>query len=109
MKPPATGALRTRLTLLQPLDGLDDNGGFTQSYVPLASLWGEIVPTHARDRFRAGRMEVSITHHITLRAFAGLTGEMRLATATRSFLIHGLEDVDALARFVLCHCEEIRP
>ncbi len=109
MKRPANGALRTRLTLLQPVDSSDDNGGFTQSFVPLATLWGEIVPTHARDRFRAGRMEVSITHHITLRAFANFTGEMRLATATRSFVIHGYEDVDTPARFVLCHCEEIRP
>lgn len=103
------GCMRSRLSLEAPVDMTDDTGGVARSYIAQAVVWGAIMPAAASDRFVAERMEQTITHAIRLRFRAGLTGAMRLRLGTRIFLIHGVEDVDESRRFVLCHCEEIRP
>ena len=105
----AIADLRSHLTLETPVDGTDDNGGVTRTYVASAVLWGDITPARASDRFLAGRMEQAITHSIRLRFRPDITGAMRLRLGVRLFFIHGIEDIDERHRFTLCHCEEIRP
>lgn len=103
------GCMRSRLTLEAPVDFTDDTGGVARSYIVQAVVWGAIMPAAAGDRFVAERMEQTITHSVRLRFRAGLTGAMRLRLGARMFLIHGIENVDERRRFVLCHCEEVRP
>ena len=103
------GTMRTRLTLEAPVDTTDDTGGVARSYASLAVLWGAVLPASASDRFVAERMEQTITHSVRLRFQAGLTAAMRLRSGARIFFIHGVENIGERSRFLLCHCEEIRP
>ena len=110
----AIRGLRSRLTLEAPVDVPDDNGGATRTFAAIDTFWAEISPAAVTsrwvdDRFAAGRMEQSITHHIRLRFRAGMTAAMRFRLGARVFFIHAIEDPDERRRFLLCRCEEIKP
>lgn len=109
MKAPIIAGMRTRLTLQVPVDTPDDNGGVSRSYANQASLWAQIVPAAASDRFYAQQMQTTITHQVTLRYLASVTGQMRFAKGSRIFIIHAIEVLDERGRFMRCHCEEVRP
>ena len=110
----AISGLRRRLALEMPVDVPDDTGGVSRTYALLDTLWAQVSPAPATsrlvdDRFVAGRMEQTVTHHITLRFRAGMTAAMRLRDGARVFVIHAVEDPDEHRRFLVCRCEEIRP
>ncbi len=103
------GALRTRLVLEAPIDVVDDMGGVSRTYQPLANVWGEIVQRSGDTRFLAGRQEEAITHRIRLRYRNGVNAQMRLRAGARIFTILAVFDTDERRRTLVCQCEEVKP
>ncbi|MCJ8053356.1 phage head closure protein [Shinella curvata] len=103
------GALSARLVLEQPAETPDGQGGVTQGFSALATLWARIEPVSARAEETAGALPVTVTHRIWLRRRSDLAGGMRLRKGGRLFALHGFRDPDETGRYTLCDCEEIKP
>ena len=103
------GALSARLTLEQPVETPDGQGGVERGFSALATLWALIEPVVARADEAAGTLPVTVTHRIWLRRRGDLAGGMRLRKGARLFAIRTFRDPDETGRYTLCDCEEIKP
>lgn len=81
------GRLRTRLTLEEPVEVPDGQGGVTRSYQTLATLWASLEALRGRADIRADALGVSITHRIIIRSGAILSVQHRLRLGERLFVI----------------------
>lgn len=103
---PDPGQMTARLTLQQPMDTSDGQGGVERSWQDVASLWARIEPqTILRDE--QGEAEIAtVTHAITLRHRADLLRGWRLIKGARIFTIRAWRDPDESRRFLLVDCAE---
>ena len=104
---PEAGRLARRLVLEAPLDAADEIGGASRSWADVATLWGEVESLRGETRLAADRLEQAVTHRITLRWRAGVTGAMRLRLGARVFVIRAARDPDESRRRLVLDCEEI--
>jgi SPP1 family predicted phage head-tail adaptor len=108
-KPIAIGARGRRFVLELPREVPDGFGGVLRSFAPGPELWGVIEMLSGTERVRADRPEQAVTHRVTLRYRAGITGAMRLASGLRRFAIRAASDPDGRRRELVCLVEEITP
>lgn len=102
------GMLRTRATLLSPIDQPDEIGGAARSFVPVATLWCRLEPVLGDERFVVGRIEEAVSHRIEMRWRADVTAAMRLAVGSRAFVITATGDPDGRRRRLLVLADEIK-
>lgn len=76
--------LRNRLTIQQKAGTPDGIGGRLVDWIDVAMVWAEIVPASGNERYRAERLEGTVTHKITIRHRPGITSQLRLVTVTGS-------------------------
>jgi len=98
--------LRHRISIEQLTRTADGQGGFTESWSQFASVWANIVPTSAAERFFAQRIESNVTHKIGIRYLSGVASEMRIIFETRIFQIHGVRKIDEEKWFMILDCVE---
>jgi SPP1 family predicted phage head-tail adaptor len=98
--------LRHRLTLEQLSRVADEGGGFTESWVTVATLSADLRPISGDERFEADRLAGSITHEVVLRYRAGVVPAMRFRNGARIFEILSVIDVEERRRWLICRCEE---
>lgn len=103
------GHLRRRVTLEGPVEVADEIGGVTRSFVTLALLWADIRPAGGGERFVATQQQEMITHRVRLRWREGVTAAMQLRLGPRLLLIRDVADEDETRRYLVCHCQEIKP
>ena len=103
------GRLRKRVTLEQPVEVADVIGGVTRGFAALATLWAEIAPAATAGSFIAAQQQERITHRVRLRYFSVVTAAMRLRLGVRLLLIRDVTDEDETRRYLVCHCEEVKP
>lgn len=103
------GRLSARL-VLEASVGLDDGqGGVSESWTPVATLWGRIEPLRAAAREQAGAEQMPIVHRVTIRYRDDVHHAMRFVYRSRVFDIRTLRDPDETRRYLVCDCEEIQP
>jgi len=98
--------LRHRLTLEELSRVADDGGGFTESWVTVATLSADLQPISGGEMVEADRLAGTITHEIVLRYRAGVMPAMRFRQGTRIFRILAVIDVEERRRWLKCWCEE---
>jgi SPP1 family predicted phage head-tail adaptor len=98
--------LRHRLTLEELNRVADDGGGFTESWVAVATVFADLRPISGSERVDADRLTGSVTHDVVLRYRAGVVPAMRFREGTRIFQIVAVIDVDEQHRWLQCLCEE---
>ena len=101
--------LRTRATLLAPVQTPDEIGGVTRSFSPLALLWCRIEPVLGEDRFRDGRHEQVVSHRITIRWHDAVAAGVRLAVGERLFVVTASADPDGRRRRLILLADEVAP
>jgi SPP1 family predicted phage head-tail adaptor len=84
----------------------DDGGGFTESWVAVATVFADLRPISGSERVDADRLTGSVTHDVVLRYRAGVVPAMRFREGTRIFQIVAVIDVDEQHRWLQCLCEE---
>jgi SPP1 family predicted phage head-tail adaptor len=94
------------LTLEQLSRVADEGGGFTESWVIVATLFADLRPIGGDERFEADRLAGRVTHEIVLRYRAGVGPAMRFRKDTRIFHIVSAIDVEERRRWLSCLCEE---
>lgn len=106
MTGPRIRDLRHRLTLEETERVSDGAGGFTESWVAIATVSATIQPSGGGESLESGRLAGRVTHAVTLRYRAGVTPAMRFRMGTRVFHILAAFDVDERKSWLKCLCEE---
>lgn len=100
------GRLRRRLVLEAPVETADDAGGVLVTYAAIATLWGAVSSSRAREDVEADATGARVTHRIVVRAGPEITTRHRLRLGSRVFRIAGVYDLDATGRFLAIDAEE---
>jgi SPP1 family predicted phage head-tail adaptor len=98
--------LRQRLTLEEIQRASDEGGGFTESWVTVATLSADLRPTGGGERLASDRLAGTITHDVVLRYRPGVVPAMRFRKGTRIFHILAVIDIEERHRWLKCLCEE---
>lgn len=103
------GTLRHLITLQTPASAPDGDGGFTDTWTDLATVWASIVPATARDleRVVAGTVQSSATHLVTIRYLAGVTTKTRVVFGSRLFSVTGVQNPEERNISLVLVCQEI--
>lgn len=103
------GTRRVRLTLEEPVETQDTQGGAAIAYQPLVTLWARIEARGGRERLSGERLEGAADTRITIRWRGGIDTRLRFSLGPRVFAIHAVFDPDGKKRDLVCLCEEISP
>ena len=100
------GRLRSELALEQSQQTADGLGGFSETWVEIATLFAQIEPITARDVFGADQTLETVTHRVTVRWRTDLKSGMRFTKPGRSFDILTVHDPDDTGRYLICRVKE---
>lgn len=103
------GRLTARLDLEIRTDLPDGQGGATESWAVLRSLWAAIEPVSDTAYERASAEGVTVTHRVWLMHRSDILPGMRLRKGRRILAIRTVTDPDETGRFTVCRCEEESP
>ncbi len=98
--------LRHRLVLEEIERVSDEGGGFSESWVAVATLWCDVRPIAGSEAVEADRLAGRVSHEIALRYRPGVVPAMRFRGGARVFEIVSVIDVDERRRWLKCLCEE---
>jgi SPP1 family predicted phage head-tail adaptor len=102
------GMLRTPLDLQSSTDVMDGQGGVSQNWTTVATLFAHMEPVSAKREVRGRAREANITHKVTIRHREDIKNDMRLLRNGRTLMIHSVHDLDETSRYLICRCEEIK-
>lgn len=98
--------LRHRLILEEAQRVSDGGGGFTETWVEVATLSAALRPSGGSESVDSGRLAGRVSHEILLRYRAGVTPAMRFRMGTRVFHILAAIDEGENKHWLRCLCEE---
>ncbi|MBC7279845.1 phage head closure protein [Hoeflea sp.] len=101
------GRLNARLSLETPEQAPDGQGGVSEGWTPVASLWGRIEPLRASPDEVAGAAVAVVSHRVTIRHREGVEHAMRFVHRGRGLVIRAVRDPDETRRYLVCDCEEV--
>jgi SPP1 family predicted phage head-tail adaptor len=103
------GSLRHRVTLQTPTSAADGDGGYTDTWATLVTVWASVVPATARDLERAvaGTVQSSATHLVTIRYLAGVTTKTRVLFGTRTLQVTGVQNPEERNISLVLVCQEV--
>lgn len=102
----AIGELRRRLVIEAATDEPDLAGGVVRTFEPIGEVFAKITPRRRRESVDDGRQVGVVTHLITIRRRADVTGECRFVEGATVYRVLAVEDADPQRRFLDCWCEE---
>jgi SPP1 family predicted phage head-tail adaptor len=70
--------LRERITIEEPVDTPDGQGGVSRSWDAVASCFAEVTPLGGTERFDAGKVGERVSYRIVVRARTDVTVAMRV-------------------------------
>lgn len=101
------GKLRHRVDLVRPVKARDELGHENETWVKVATVWAAIEPAATQDVWQAMQVQTTVSHRITLRYRAGVTGEMVFRFRGRTFNIVGEPlNPEELNVLLVCLCDE---
>jgi SPP1 family predicted phage head-tail adaptor len=102
------GWIAHRVAIERPIRSTDGAGGAEIAFETLATVWAAIEPISAREDGGSGRLATAVSHRVTIRWRADVTGAMRLRHRGRTLRIASLRDPDESRRFLVIEAEEER-
>jgi len=104
------GQMRHRVVVENPTATADGDGGYSDSYAPVAPspVWASIEPATAGviEQQVGNQVEAAITHVVTMRWHAGVTTRTRLTFGSRRLFVRGLQKIHEVGEWLVCSCEE---
>lgn len=101
------GKLRRRITLERLEQVPDGGGGYTETWVALATLWAAVEPLRGNERFQAQQVSNTLTHKVTIRYRAGVTPKMRIVYGSHVFAIEAVIDPEERHERLELLCSEV--
>ena len=100
------GDLRHRITLETLSRVSDGQGGFTETWSTLATVWAFIKPISSRERLFAESIGYQRSHEVIIRHRTDVTQEMRFTYDSRVFQIKGVKRPDERKAYLILDAEE---
>lgn len=97
-----------RVTVQAITQTTDSQGGFTESWADVISLWASIEPMSDYEKFQAQQLQTNTTHKITIRYYSGITTKHRLLYGSRVFNIKGILNLNEQNAFMQLKCVETK-
>lgn len=82
-----SGRLRQRVTVQEATRARAVDGGFTETWANVATLWADILPKTSREFSESDLRQGDVTHEIRVRWNAWLTMDHRILEGSRTFEI----------------------
>jgi SPP1 family predicted phage head-tail adaptor len=98
--------MNRRVTIQAITQTTDGQGGFTESWDDVASVWASIDPMSDYEKFQAQQLQTNTTHKLKMRYYPGLTTKHRLLFGDRIFNIKGITNPGEENRFLDLRCIE---
>lgn len=103
--------LNRKLTLEAPDRTADAAGGFTETWVPLGTLWAEIKSRAGRETAESGAPISRVGFEINVRGAPIGSPErplpqQRFREGTRIYTIQAVAEYDPLGRYLTCYADE---
>lgn len=98
--------MKKRVTLQAPARVSDNQGGYTESFTSVATLWASIEPANGYEKFQAGQNETPITHKVLMRYDSRITTAKRLLYGSRVFEIKECLNIKEENAFLKLLCIE---
>lgn len=98
--------MKHRVTLQERSLTEDGQGGYTEEWEDVASLWAHVTPLKGYERMQAMQLASPITHKVLIRYRAGLTTSMRLVFDGRVFEIEEAINLEEAKAFLQLICVE---
>lgn len=86
--------LRHRIEIQSLVKTIDDQGGYTSSWVTLMTVWAKIENTTGVEAVFAQRLDANYDHKISIRNATGITPEMRVLFDNRKFQIKSVSRIE---------------
>ncbi len=86
--------LDRRITLQSIARTSDSQGGYTEVWSDIASVWAQIKPVKGYEKFQAMQNETPVSHDIIIRYRSGVTTKNRFTYDSRTFHIKEVLNVD---------------
>ena len=102
------GRIRHRLMLEKRAAVPDGGGGEEAEWVPVAAVWGEILPVRAEEAVAGEGVATRLTHRIVIRRRGDVAGGDRFRLDGRAFVIRAVHDPAEDGRFLVCLTDERR-
>lgn len=110
------GDLRTRGVLQQRQSAADGQGGNVVTWVPVATVWAEVVAITGSEGVTADQQRPLVLYNITIRYRPGITpseygadASMRFVVGARTFDIRTVIDIEERHEGLLLGCELYAP
>jgi SPP1 family predicted phage head-tail adaptor len=100
------GRLRHRLTIEAAVTEDDGSGGFTTSWVEVATIWGAIEAITGGEFTESDAIKAEATYRIVIRYRENISPAHRLRFYARVFEIKSVIDPEGLRRRLVCYCVE---
>ena len=100
------GSLRSELALQAATTAPDGQGGHTENWAEIATVFARIEPVSATSRFGPDQTMEMVTHRVTLRWRNGVAAGMRFVRQARIFDIVTVHDPDDTGRYLVCRARE---
>lgn len=100
------GDLRHRITFQTLSRVSDGQGGFTETWTNLATVWAYVRPVSSRERTFAAQVQYQRSHEVIIRHRTDITQEMRFTYDSRTFQIKGALRPDERKFFLFIDAEE---
>jgi len=103
--------LNRRLVLEGAVRSADGAGGFSEVWIALGELWGEVTAGTGRERAGSGVAVSSVSYRIVVRAApvgaASRPGpEQRFRDGARLYVIQAVSEHDPDGRYLICFADE---
>ena len=95
---PAT--LKKRFTVQSPSRVPDGQGGFTETWVDVTSVWCSIDPVKSYERYQAMQLAVPVSHKIVMRYTPAVDETCRLKYGVRVFSVKEVLNQNEADRFL---------
>ncbi len=101
------GKMKHKVSLQQVSQVTDSQGGYTESWATIATLWASIEPAKGYEKYQAMRIDTPVSHKVMLRYNSAVTTAKRLLYGSRVFEIKECINVDEANAFLRLMCVEI--
>lgn len=98
--------LRHRIAIQSITEVSDGQGGKTESWSTVATVWARIEPVSSRERLYSDKLEYQRTHKIAIRYRSDITNDMRILFNGRYFQIKAVYSPDEREAYTFIDAEE---
>ena len=100
------GELRHRLALKRKKRARGAQGGWTESWSTVATVWGSMSPLSGIELIEAKKQGWEATHMAKIRYYAGLNPKYRITFDSRDFEIVSVQNLDERKIVLEVMCKE---